>query len=293
VLGLAALFTAAVAAVAYTLTGRRDLGAGILPARPGPAQATASLRSPLALAWRLQRGTLLAWAAGFAVYGAAIGGVADGINDIVKDSSGTRDMLTKMGGQQGIVDAFLATTMGMIGLLASVYAVQATLRLRSEEMAQRVEPLLATSVSRTRWAASHLIIAALGTAVLLTVAGLATGLTHGLRAHDLSGQPPRLLGAALVQIPGAWVLAAIVVVLFGLSSRLAVAGWGALAACLLLGQLGPILKLSQWAMDLSPFTHVPKLPGGDLTATPLISLTLLAALLTTAGLAGFRRRDIG
>jgi ABC-2 type transport system permease protein len=293
VLGLAVLFTAAVAGAAYTLTGRRDLGAGILPARLGPAQAAASLRSPLALAWRLQRGTLLAWAAWFAVYGAAIGGVADGINDLVKGSSGTRDVLIKMGGQQSIVDAFLATTMGIMGLLASVYAVQAALRLRAEETAQRLEPLLATPVGRLRWVVSHLVIAALGTAVLLAVAGLATGLTHGLRAHDLSGQLPRLLGAALVQLPAAWVLAAIVVVLFGFAPRLAMAGWGTLAACLLLGQLGPVLKLSQWAMDVSPFTHVPKLPGGDPTATPLISLTLLAALLTVAGLAGFRRRDIG
>ncbi|MCW2917447.1 MAG: putative exporter of polyketide antibiotics-like protein [Actinomycetia bacterium] len=157
----------------------------------------------------------------------------------------------------------------------------------------RGKPLLATPVGRIRWVVSHLVIAALGTAVLLAVAGLATGLTHGLRAHDLSGQLPRLLGAALVQLPAAWVLAAIVVVLFGFAPRLAMAGWGTLAACLLLGQLGPVLKLSQWAMDVSPFTHVPKLPGGDPTAAPLISLTLLAALLTVAGLAGFRRRDIG
>ena len=38
--------------------------------RLGPAVATPNLNSPLALAWRLQRGTLLAWTVGFAVLGA-------------------------------------------------------------------------------------------------------------------------------------------------------------------------------------------------------------------------------
>jgi len=68
--------------------------------------------------------------------------------------------------------------------------------------------------------------------------------------------------------------------------------WGALAACLLLLLLGSALRLDQWVLDVSPFTHVPHLPGGDLTWTPLIVLTAVAALVTAAGLAALRRRDI-
>lgn len=44
--------------------------------------------------------------------------------------------------------------------------------------------------------------------------------------------------------------------------------------------------------DLSPFNHVPKLPGGEVTATPLVWLVAGAATLVAVGLAGFRRRDI-
>jgi ABC-2 type transport system permease protein len=46
-------------------------------------------------------------------------------------------------------------------------------------------------------------------------------------------------------------------------------------------------------MDLSPFTHVPKLPGGDFTATPLLWLTAITVGLIVTGLSGFRRRDVG
>ena len=105
---------------------------------------------------------------------------------------------------------------------------------------------------------------------------------------------PACSAAALVQLPAVWVLTGITVLVFGLAPGL-VHGRLGRARCvfLLLGQLGPIFELPQWAMDLSPFTHMPKLPGGELTATPLVWLTLVAAALIAAGLTGFRRRDIG
>jgi len=90
-----------------------------------------------------------------------------------------------------------------------------------------------------------------------------------------------------------WVFGALLA-LFGLAPRLAVpAGWTALGVVALLTLLGPTLRLPQWVMDISPFTHVPKLPGGTFTATPLVWLTVVAAVLIAAGLAGFRRRDLG
>ena len=62
-------FAVAVAVAALALAARRDLGAGLLSERSGPASAGRSLRSPLALAWRLHRGALLGWAVGFALVG--------------------------------------------------------------------------------------------------------------------------------------------------------------------------------------------------------------------------------
>jgi ABC-2 type transport system permease protein len=45
-------------------------------------------------------------------------------------------------------------------------------------------------------------------------------------------------------------------------------------------------------MDLSPFTHIPKFPASEISATPLVWLVAIAAALIASGLVAFRRRDI-
>jgi ABC-2 type transport system permease protein len=69
-------------------------------------------------------------------------------------------------------------------------------------------------------------------------------------------------------------------------------GWTALGLAVMLNIFGSVIQLSHWVMDVSPFTHVPHLPGGTVSATPLIWLTGVGLALTGVGLAGLCRRDI-
>lgn len=292
VTGLAAGSVVVLTAVAYALVARRDLGAGLVAERPAAAEAAAALRTPLALAWRLHRGLLIGWVIAMALSGAVLGGAAHGLSDGLAVSEQITEMLARMGGRKGLVDAYLAAVFGIIGLVAAAYTVQATLRLRGEESSGRVEPLLATRVGRIGWVFSHLAFALLGTAVLLAAAGAGGGLAYGLQIHDVGGQLPRLLAAALVQLPATWVLAGIGTALFGLAPRLTALTWAGLVACVVVLELGALLGLSQWIVDASPFAHVPKLPGSAFTATPLLWLTGIAAVLTAAGLASLRHRDV-
>ncbi|CAG7643311.1 ABC transporter permease [Actinacidiphila bryophytorum] len=292
VLAPVAGFAALCCAAAYALVERRDIGASLLPARPGPAGAGRLLRGPSGLAWRLQRGSLYGWGAGLLVAGAVYGSVTDSVGDIVGDNGQVGDIIERMGGHTGLTDAFLATVMGVYGIAAGGYAVQSLLRLRAEESAGGAEALLAHPVGRLRWAAGHLAHALLGPVLLLAAAGAATGLAYGLAVHDVGGQLPRLTGAAVGQAPAVWVLVGLGVLLFGLRPRAASAAWGLLAACVLLGQLGPVLRLPQPVLDVSPFTHLPDLPGSHVAATPYAWLILVAAAALAAGLAGLRRRDL-
>ena len=283
-----------VAAVAAFLAGRRDLGAGLVPPRPGPAEAGRSLRSPLTLAWRLQQASLIGWAAGVFVYGAALGSIANNIGSLLGSGAQARDAIVRLGGQSGLTDAYLAAMMSILGLVTAGYAISVVLHLRSDETSERAEPVLATAASRMSWGSSYLVVAAAGSAVILAAAGLGTGLAYGLRAGNAGTQVPRLLGAALAQWPAVLAVAAIATALFGLWPEFCVAGgWTALALAAVVMLLGPTLRLAQWVQDISPFTHVPKLPGGTVSAPALAWLCVAALALVAAGLAGLRRRDIG
>ncbi|MGW2583799.1 ABC transporter permease [Streptomyces virginiae] len=287
------LFAAAVAAqtgVAYVLAGRRDLGMSFLPSRPGPAEGR--LGTAGALAWRLQRGSVLGWSAGFLIAGVVFGGMADGAADLVGDNDRTREIIERMGGQgaQGgsgaLTDAFLATMAGMFGMVAALYAVSSVLRLAGEESGQRAEPLLANAVGRLRWAGGHLAVAFGGSALILLLAGLGLGIGHGW-------EPGAAIGATLAQLPAVWLIGALAALLHGAVPRYAAAAWAVAGGSLALGWVGPALDLPQAVLNLSPFAHLPRLPGAqDLDAAPLLALTALAVALTAAGLGALRRRDM-
>ncbi|MCX5146434.1 ABC transporter permease [Streptomyces sp. NBC_00320] len=284
VLGLFAAAVAVQVAAAYALAGRRDLGMSFLPARPGPAEGR--LGSAGALAWRLQRGSLIGWSLGFLVAGVVFGGMTDGATQLVGDNERTREIIERMGGQSGIADAFLATMAGMLGMVAALYIVSAVLRLSGEESGQRAEPLLANAVGRLRWAGGHLAVAFGGSALILLLAGLGLGIGHG---RDVGAA----VGACLAQLPAVWVIGALAALLHGAAPRYAVAAWAVAGTALTLGWIGPALNLPQAVLNLSPFAHLPKLPGAEAVAwAPLCALTALAAALLAAGLTALRRRDL-
>ncbi|MGW6392283.1 ABC transporter permease [Streptomyces sp. NPDC055103] len=270
-------------AVAYALTGRRDVGASFLATRPGPAEGR--LATAGALAWRLQRGSLLGWSLGFLLGGLVFGGMAEGAADIVGDNEQARQIFERMGGQNGLTNAFLATMVSLFGMIAALFAVGSVLRAHGEETSGRAEPLLANALGRVRWAAGHLTIAFGGSALILLLAGLGLAVSAGR-------DPWPLLGASLTQLPAVWTLAALAVLLWGAAPQAATAAWGAAGVCLALGWIGPALDLPQAALNLSPFGHLPKLPGQEMTWPPVLTLTALTATLITAGLAALRRRDL-
>ncbi|WP_443046573.1 ABC transporter permease [Streptomyces sp. NBC_00247] len=284
VLLLFAAGTAALLALAFAFAARRDLGSGLFATRPGPA--TGRIATPYGLALRLQRGPLAGWTASFAVVGLVFGRLAGGAADLVGDNQKTREIIGRMGGAAGLTDAFLAAMAGMLGMVAALYVVSSALRPLAEETGGRAEPVLVAGASRTAWAGGHLLFAFGGAVAVVGAGGLGLAAGYG---HRL----PAVLGAALVQLPAIWLLGGVAVLLYGAAPRIAAAGsWGAAGLCLVLGWIGPAAGLPQAVLDVSPFAHLPKLPGEGLRGWALSGLTAGAAALVAAGLTALRRRDL-
>jgi ABC-2 type transport system permease protein len=284
--------TAMLTVLAYRLLARRDVGAGLIAERPGPGTAAPLLGSAFGLAWRLDRGTLLLWTVGLCLYGLLIGSIVHGISDEVGDSTAVRDIVIRMGGTNALEQAFIAVAFCMLGMVAAASTISLTLRLPQEESSQRAETLLAGAVSQSRWLASHLTIALTGSGVAMLVAGLAAGLTYGAAAHDIGGKLSLVVATAAVQLPSAWLLAAVTVALFGFVPRLTTMAWGVLVGFVALYLLGSLSGAPQWLLNLEPFAHIPRVGGRDFTAVPLVLLLVIDATLIGLGAAAFRRRDL-
>ena len=81
---------------------RRDIGSGVLAARPGPDRAG---RRPAAArsAWpgACSAASVIGWAAGLFLMGLAYGSIGDDVGDLVGDSETTQEMFLQGGGRPG------------------------------------------------------------------------------------------------------------------------------------------------------------------------------------------------
>lgn len=290
-LGIALVLTAGLALAGAWLRSHRDFGSGLVQPRHGPPTANPSLGRPVGLAVRLQRGTVLWWALAGLLTGVAYGSIANSIEDFVGDNQAIADMVAAAGGGS-LVDSYLATSLLILAIVAGCAAIQMTLRLRTEETAGRVEPLLGAPVSRARWMRSHLSVALAGSALIMAAGGVGLGGSYALVIGDPT-QISRLLAASLAQVPAIWVMVGVTSVLYGLVPRWVVLAWAAVAVGLVVAMFGTLLSLPAVVIDLSPFQHTPAVPAQPFTALPLVCLGAIALGLTAVGMRCFQRRDIG
>jgi ABC-2 type transport system permease protein len=138
--------------IGYALSGRRDVGAGLLPARLGKADAAPSLSSPFGLAVRLQRASVIGWGIGMFVFALGTGSLSDSISEAVAENPEMGEVFAANG--QDPTDGFYAAMALFFALMVAAFAVTSVLRLKSEERSGHAEAALATAVSRGRWIAS-------------------------------------------------------------------------------------------------------------------------------------------
>ncbi|MEZ5160631.1 MAG: hypothetical protein R2709_07720 [Marmoricola sp.] len=191
---------------------------------------------------------------------------------------------------EDLVSAFLVTLLSLVGILAAIPGVQTLVKVRSEEMADRVEPIMATSSSRPRYYASHTILALLAPSLYLLIAGtliasLASSADIGVRFGDALLQ-------AVATIPAAWTVVAVSVAVVGARPLVTLAAWVGVLASFGLTLLGHTFNLPDWALAISPYWHIPNVAATNPDWTGLGWISLATLGLLAIGFTGFRRRDL-
>lgn len=162
-------------AAAFVLLGRRDFGQGVIV--PGPGPAVGRVRSALVLVTRLTRGSVITWAAVAVLLGSVFGYMTSSVADILEGNTAVQAILASGAtSEEGLTTAFLVTILSLLGIILSVPGIQVMLRVRSEEMEDRLEPLLATGLSRRRYYAVQAVFALCLSAALQLIAGVMLGI---------------------------------------------------------------------------------------------------------------------
>ncbi|KAA0919709.1 ABC transporter permease [Dietzia sp. ANT_WB102] len=276
--------------VAFVLQARRDFGQGVVAPRPGPDRGR--VRSTWRLALRLNRGAIVTWSVAFVALGLVFGFFATSIHDILReDSAVTAILAAGAATPDDLVSRFLVTILGFVGIIAAVPGVQIMLSVRSEEMDNRVEPVLAGAVSRRRYYAGNVVLAFAAPTLYVLIAGLliATLAT----ASGIGVTFARVMAQAAATVPAVWTVVAVSVAVVGARPRLSPAAWVGVLASFALTLLGPTFKLPDVFLAISPFWHVPSVAGGAADLGGLIWVCLITALMLVVGFSGFGRRDLG
>jgi ABC-2 type transport system permease protein len=282
-------------AAAWLILGARDSGASLWGARPGRAAARAGLGSPLALALRLQSGSITGWALSGLALGLLAGSLGKAIAAVDTPDTNITAMLRAMLQTQGtsLTQLMVSVLFSMAGVLAAACALQAVIRLRQEEAAGTAELLLSAPVGRVRWLAGYLLLGAAAVVLVVGLAGVGTWATL-TGSGDTSMPADALWQTAFAQLPAALIYLSVPALVFVLWPAATIAAsWALLALGVVLGILGAMLGIDQSLRDLSPFAHTP-VPHGDATdwsgAWWMLAIAAVAALLAVVVM---RRREVG
>lgn len=279
-----------VTAIAFYLSSIRDLGAGFLPSKPGRRRASVFLQSPLGLACRLQRNSLLAWAAGLFILGASYGSIMGDMETYLQNLDIMQEMLPDVEGIT-LTEQFIPMLMSILSIIGTIPALLMITKLRGEETKNRKEPLLARAVSRINLMGGYLALALVSGAIMLALAGMGMW-SAAVTAMEDPLSFNTILHAIMVYYPAVLVMIGVAVLLMGFKPQGLSLAWLYLGYSFFVVYLGELLDIPEWMAALSPFGHIPQFPVEEINYTALGLLTAISIILMVAGLTGYRNRDI-
>ncbi|HEV8625349.1 MAG TPA: hypothetical protein VG034_12885 [Acidimicrobiia bacterium] len=280
---------AGLVAATLLLAGRRDVGAGVVPAHDsGPPHVTL-LSGQIGLAVRLERAAWMSWAVGLAVMSSLFGIVATAV--ATTSSTALEEALARLGAGRAGVPAYLGLFYMIVGAALAFAAAGQVAATREEEAEGHADTLLARPVGRIRWLGGRLVVsvAALGGLALITGLG---GWAGTASQHGGVGLF-RVLGAAANTLPAALLVLGVGTLAHALAPRWAVPlVYGLVASSFVIEMLGATGTGGRLLLDLSVFHHVALVPAAAFRPSGAAALVTLGTAGMLAGAALFQRRDL-
>jgi ABC-2 type transport system permease protein len=291
-LAVLAGMAAAVAAVAWVLAGRRDVGSGLVTGRDGRRPRLRLLSGTWGFAVRRTRPALLGWSLAVSAFFLLIGLLAVSLTEFLEANPRFAELAAAAGfADLATVQGYVASLLLLLPVPVGLFATVRVAEQAQDEAAGRVPLLLSRPVGRVHWAGAHAAVIAAACLLMCMLTG------------SVAWAGTRIVGAGLdygEAVAGA--LNVVVVALLSLGAAVLALGWapravtpvGALPVVggFVVWVVADTLDWPTWVSRLSPFTHLAPVPAAGPDWVAQAVMLALAALLLAVGLVGFGRRDL-
>jgi ABC-2 type transport system permease protein len=291
-LALVGVFGAVFLAIGVAVFDRRDLGvtAGLsLPSLPADVLG---VRGPITRAFGDQLPRALSWGIGMAIWGALLGSLVGSFSDLIAKTPDMASIFGKLfpGYNFSTAGGWLQLYAELFFIAAGFAAATFVSKWASDEADGRLEEVLTTPVTRSRWVVAGGIAAILAAVLITALFALGTALgaaAGGATAGDA------LLGSAALGLYGAAIVG-IGVAIGGLWRTSLAAEIAAIfvVATFLLDLLAPPLGLPDWVHQLALTAHLGQPMIGQWDLVGVVLCVAIAVGGIALGAWGITRRDI-
>ncbi|MCL2080605.1 MAG: hypothetical protein FWH16_00750 [Oscillospiraceae bacterium] len=286
-LGASVVFSAA----AFRLCAARDMGEGLIAARPGRRDAKPYLKSPGGLAWRMLKTSFIVWVILMPVLSMSYGSIMGDIDQFIQSA----DFLIQFTG---------GDPLRMIGFLIVLMSICSTIpvlmfmtKARAQESRGYAEHVLARAASRHSQLRGYFLFALLAS-VLMPFLNCFGFWAASLAVMDTPFAFSEIFNACMVYSPAMMFMLGMTVLLIGYFPKRTNLAYIYLGYAFFSLYLGGLMDLPEWLAKLSPFGHVPVLPlpvGAEIETGQIVALILmpvLGAAMTVLGFIGHKNRDM-
>jgi ABC-2 type transport system permease protein len=284
--------TTGVLLVLPVLVGKtRDIGSGLIPSHDDAEPRLALLSSPIAQAFRSERGSLIVWASSVGAFGFILGVISESVSSAGISKNIQREIAKLGSGSIVTPTGYVSLVFFFFILAISLFACAQLVAARREEAEQQLETLLALPVGRSRWLGGRLILAAAGTAAIAIASGVFTWL--GALAVGTHISFPRMLEAGANCLPVALFFLGIAALTYAALPRASAAvSYGIVLVTFLWQAVGSLLGAPKWIVDLTPFGWIGLVPAQGFRATAAVVMIGIGIVASLIGLTSFRHRDL-
>ena len=293
-IGLVLVVTVVLFAVGVELFARRDLGVMSGIPVPGLPRVTLGLHGPIGRAFGDQLPLALGWGIGIGIFGFMLAAMSTSFTgQIVTDYPTFREVLEAIFPSVDLASSgwFLQLVFVEMGLIVVGFSAATFVgRWASDETSGRLETVLATPMTRSRWALAGGVGAIFAVAVTTLVYAFGIGLGSVLAGGDV-----------LVPVAGTIALGAYAAAVVGIGVAIGGLWRTSLAAevaatfviaTFLVGLLAPALKLPDIIQQAALTTHLGQPMIGVWDPAGMIACAVLAVGGIALGAWGVRRRDL-